>query len=451
MGHRIVGAAEFHDFAVGVLDHLLAFDDIGVFEADFAAGAQAEVFLRGVFHEVGPVDQQFAREGDAALGALGIGGIERGLEPFHTPGFPIGERQFDRVVIHNHVAVAPFIEVLADTGFQSADIHQLVALAHADAVAEQLEGFGRIAAAADAAEGRHPGVVPAGDEAFLHQLEQLALAHQGIGQVETGEFVLMRGVDAQRLDEPVVKRTVDVELQRADGVRDMFDGVALAVGVVVHRIDAPLVAGAVVMGVLDAVEDRIAEHHVWMRHVDLGPEHFRAVRVLARLHFTEETEILLDGTVPPGAVGARRLHGAAVGPHFFEGLVVHVGQAALDELLGPFVELVEIVGSVALLRPLEAQPFDVFLDGIDILHVFLGRIGVVVAEIRLAAVFLGKAEIDTQALGMAQMKIAVGLRREAGDDAVVFSGREVRLDNLFEEIVFLLFFHISSCFKPQIY
>ena len=36
------------------------------------------------------------------------------------------------------------------------------------------------------------------------------------------------------------------ELERAHGVGDALDGIGLAVGVVVHGIDAPLVAGAVV-------------------------------------------------------------------------------------------------------------------------------------------------------------------------------------------------------------
>ena len=37
---------------------------------------------------------------------------------------------------------------------------------------------------------------------------------------------------------------MDVELQGADTVGDMLYGIALAVGVVVHGVDAPLVARA---------------------------------------------------------------------------------------------------------------------------------------------------------------------------------------------------------------
>ena len=53
-------------------------------------------------------------------------------------------------------------------------------------------------------------------------------------------------------------------------------------GVVVHRVDAPGVARAVVVRVLDAVQQRIAQVHVWRGHVDLGAQHVLAVREIAR-------------------------------------------------------------------------------------------------------------------------------------------------------------------------
>ena len=50
----------------------------------------------------------------------------------------------------------------------------------------------------------------------LHQLQQLALAHHRVGQVEPRELDLLRVVDAQLVEEPVVERPVVLELQRAD-------------------------------------------------------------------------------------------------------------------------------------------------------------------------------------------------------------------------------------------
>ena len=143
---------------------------------------------------------------------------------------------------------------------------------------EGADGFRRKAAAADPGERRHARIVPAADALFLHQLQQLALAEQRVGEVEPVEFNLLRGKDAEVLDVPAVERLVVGELQGAHGVGDVLDGVRLAVGVVVHGVDAPLVAGAVVRGVKDAVHDRVAHVEVGRGHVDLGAEHARCRR-----------------------------------------------------------------------------------------------------------------------------------------------------------------------------
>ena len=129
-------------------------------------------------------------------------------------------------------------------------------------------------------------------------------------------------------------------------MRDAFQRVALAVGVVVGRVDAPLVARAMVRGVEDAVHDRVAHVEVGRGHVDLRPQGPRAVGELARPHAAEEIEVLFDGAVAIGAVAARRGERAAVLADLVGGEVADVGLAGEDHLLGPLVELVEIVGGV---------------------------------------------------------------------------------------------------------
>ena len=76
-----------------------------------------------------------------------------------------------------------------------------------------------------------------------------------------------------------------------------FDRIRLAVREIVHRIDAPLVAGAVMLGVQDAVHDGIAQVQVRRRHVDLGPQRARAVGKFAGLHALEQVQVLFDGAV----------------------------------------------------------------------------------------------------------------------------------------------------------
>src|ERR1019366_7970245 len=118
----------------------------------------------------------------------------------------------------------------------------------ADGSAEGADGFGSKATAAEAGKGGHAGVVPAADNIFLHELEKLALAEQGEGDVETIELNLLRGEDSELLDIPAVEGLVVGELESTHGVGHALKGVRLAVSVIVHGVDAPVVAGALVRG-----------------------------------------------------------------------------------------------------------------------------------------------------------------------------------------------------------
>ena len=145
------------------------------------------------------------------------------------------------------------------------------------------------------------------------------------------------------------------------------------------------------------------------------------------LHADEQVEILLDRPVAIGAVFAGLGEGAAVLADLVGGEVIDVGFAVLDELESPLVELAEVVGGVAELVPIEAEPVDVFLDGVDVLLLFFFGIGVVEAEIGFAAELVGETEVKADGLGVADVKVAVGLGRKARlDDCVaVFFGVDV--------------------------
>ena len=149
-----------------------------------------------------------------------------------------------------------------------------------------------------------------------------------MGQVEPGELVLVRARGhRQVVDEPVVERPVVLELQRADRVRDALDGVRLAVGEVVGRVDAPGVARAGVLGVKDPVQDRVAQVDVRGGHVDARAQHPGAVGELAGAHARKEVEALLRGPVAPRTLAAGLGEGPAVLADLVGGEVVHVGLA----------------------------------------------------------------------------------------------------------------------------
>ena len=88
----------------------------------------------------------------------------------------------------------PPVQILADAVLELRDVDDVFLLRHADPRAEIADRFRRVAAAPQAADRRHPRIVPAGDVPLLHQLQQLALAHHGVVQVEARELDLLRPV-----------------------------------------------------------------------------------------------------------------------------------------------------------------------------------------------------------------------------------------------------------------
>ena len=205
-----------------------------------------------------------------------------------------------------------------------------------------------------------------------------------------------------------------VELERAQRVGDPLDRVALAVRPVVGRIDAPECTGAVVVDPPDPVHHRVAQLHVLVLHVDLRTQHVRPLGELAGPHASEQVEVLLDGTIPERTLDARLAVAASLRRDGLTVLVVDVGEAVRDQQFGPVVELFEIVAGVQRL-PIdrEAEPCDVGDDAVDEAGVLGIGIGVVETQIADAAELVGDTEVDGDRLGVADVQVAVGLRRES--------------------------------------
>ena len=157
------------------------------------------------------------------------------------------------------------------------------------------------------------GIVPAVHAAILHELQQPALAHDRVGQVQPRELHLVGPrAERQRVEHPVVERAMILELERAERVRDALDLIRERMRVVVHRIDAPRIARAVVRLAADPVQHRIAQRQVGRRHVDLRAQHARAVGKLPGAHAPEQVEVLLGRAVAIRALSPRLGERAAV-------------------------------------------------------------------------------------------------------------------------------------------
>ena len=85
---------------------------------------------------------------------------------------------------------------------------------------------------------------------------------------------------------------------------------------------------------------------------------------------------------------------APIGAHFFGAQVVDIGPARDDQMFGPFIKPLEIVGGVSDISiPADIQPFHISLNGIDKFLIFFGGIGVIEAQIAAPAEFRGNSEI----------------------------------------------------------
>jgi hypothetical protein len=231
------------------------------------------------------------------------------------------------------------------------------------------------------------------------------------------------------------QRPVVLELQRADGVRDALDRVGLPVCHVVGGVDAPGVACSRMLGVQDPVQDRVAHVDVPGGHIDLRSQHASAVRELTGSHATEQIEALLDRPIAPRAVRARLGQCAAMLADLIGSQIVDVGLSGSDQLDGPLVQLLEVVGGeVEVLAPVEPQPADVGLDGVDVLLLFLHRVGVVEAQVAPPAELVRYPEVQADRLGVADVEVAVRLGREAGDDGGDSAGAQIIGDDVADEV-----------------
>ena len=182
--------------------------------------------------------------------------------------------------------------------------------------------------------------------AFFHKLTQFTLAGHGIREVQTGKLNLTRtGIDvkSQVFKQPVIERTMFLKFERADGMRNALDGIRQRMGKVIHRIDAPFIPRAVMMGMGNAVDNRVAHNHIRRSHVDFGAQHLFAITELTGLHAGEQVEIFLHAAIAIRAFLTRLRQRAAVFLNLVSRQIIDIGQTFFNEFYGIIIELVKVV------------------------------------------------------------------------------------------------------------
>ena len=254
-------------------------------------------------------------------------------------------------------------------------------------------------------------------------------------------LVLMRLAEARVLHHPVIQRAVIFKLQRAKRVRDALNGISQRMGVIIHRVDAPFAARAVMFLIEDSVHRRVAHIDVGGRHVDPGAQDVAPLGKLASPHPAEQVKALFGWPVAPWAVFAGLRQRASVFAHLVGAQFIHIGQAARDEIFRDQVTLLIILACVVqTARPVKAKPADIIHNTFDVLGFFLGRICIVKAQIAKPAVFFGGTEVCHQRLAVSDMQMAVGLGRKAGMHLGAAAAFEVLIDGVPDKVCTLLAF-----------
>ncbi len=450
-GIGIIFRIDLRDAAIVVLFAAGAGDEISALQAALrAAGEQTLILGHRRLQKVLALHIKLPGEGDGMGAVLGAVGVVFHLEGLALPLGIVGNDQLHGPQ-HRHHPAGVLVQILPQAVLQEGVFHRAGNLGHADALAEIADGGGGIASPAQAAEGWHPGIVPAGDLLFLHQLTELALGHDGMVDAQPGKLDLPGlGGDGNIVDDPIIQGAMVLIFQRAEGVGDVLQRVLNRMGKIIHGEDAPFGALPVVLDVADPIDHRIPHIEVAGGQVDLGPQGIFSLGKLAVFHPFKQLQALLHRPVPPRADG-RMLGVAAVFGKLLRRQLADIGQTLSDQLHGVFIVLLEIIGAVKQpVAPVEAQPVDILLNGLHKLGVLLGGVGVVKAQVAQAAKLFRRAEVDAQGLAVADVQIAVGLRREPGVDLFArkaSAGGDILLDELLDKIAggaggLDLFFHI---------
>ena len=175
--------------------------------------------------------------------------------------------------------------------------------------------------------------------------------------------------------------------------------------------------------------------HIRTGHVYLRPQHHSARRHLTRIHLSKQLEALLRRSVSIWGVLARCCWSTLLLCNLLCGLFVNISLALFNEFYRQIPQFLKIVRSIVYGSPLKAKPLYVTLDSLNILQIFLLRVGVIHTKIADSTIFSGNAKIKGNGLGVAYMQIAVRLWRETGlNFSSILTFRQILFNGFFYKI-----------------
>ena len=172
------------------------------------------------------------------------------------------------------------------------------------------------------------------------------------------------------------------------------------------------------VGMQDAVQHRVAQVHVARRHVDLGPQHARAVGELAGAHAAEQVEVLRRRCGRGRGCCGRARSACRAGAHLLGRLVVDIGQAVLGSGARPTRTAARNSPRRDRGAAPQSKPSQRTSRLIASMYSCSSLVGLVSSKRRWQRPpnSCGDAEIEADRLGVADMQVAVRLRRKPGHD-----------------------------------
>ena len=222
---------------------------------------------------------------------------------------------------------------------------------------------------------------------------------------------------------------------------DLLERVFQRMREVIHRINAPGLAGIVMRRVHDAVKHRIAHVHVRRCHVDLCPQDTLTLLEFTTAHLFKQCEILLNRAITISGMRSGSGEIATLDPHFLGRLVFHIGLAGLDQMHCAFMEKPKVIArEIEIIAPIKAQPANITLDALDILGLLLLRVRIIEPQMTFCAGFyilLRNAEVQANRLRMPDVQVAIRLGRETRDRRGVHTACKILRNDVADEVAFM--------------
>jgi len=422
---KVVLAEKLYDLAVGVLDDILACHSMAIAQTDrFARGKTPVVFLI-LQSEVAAVDVKLVGEFNSVGATLFLkSGMVRAGDANLLTSFKVGELNKKRVKNTHSTVATGFHKLTANLLKNSVVDEDSGVGGDTDDITEVVDNLRRVTTTTKTVDGRHTRIVPTVDKLLSNQCEELTLAHDGTSDVQAAELPHNGTINLKGIEQPEVRVTTDAELESAKGEIDILKAIVQAVSEVVGWVDAVLVAGHGVRDVADTVGDKIP--HAWVIRCDIHLHTKGGFTLLETTltHLLKELKVLTDWTVTPWA-GSLVL--TALGD-FFAGLMADVSLATLDELNSTLVELVKAGRSVSDLPWVVTKPLNVVDDRVDVHVVLTLGVGIVKTKVTVAVVLCCKTKVQVHRLGVTDVKEAIGLRRETGDELATSASKMLLKD-----------------------